>query len=104
MADVYRARSAFAFTDKQGVPRVITVGHLMSSDDPNFKGKEKLFEPVETAAARAAGVEDATAEPGALRSLSTPRRGRGRKSAFTEEPAPEPTPEPAPTAESAKES
>ena len=77
MAQVYRAREAFAFNDKQGVPRVVNAGALMSSNDPNFKGKEHLFEPVEFAAARASGVEDATAEPGALRSV---RRARSRPS------------------------
>lgn len=90
MAEVFRAREAFAYTDKQGVPRVVAPGHLMSSNDPNFKGKEHLFEPVEVAAAREAhttdsNVETATAEPGARRSVSTPkRRGRGGKDDDTE--------------------
>lgn len=98
---VYRAREAFAFTDKQGVPRVVTAGHLMSDDDPNFKGKEKLFEPVEVAAARAAGVEEATAEPGALRSIIPARRARGGKSTKAEPDKPEPAkPEAKPAEES----
>lgn len=101
---VYRAREAFAYTDKQGTPRAISPGYLMSDDDPNFKGKEKLFEPVEVAAARAAGIEETTAEPGALRSLSVPRRGRGRKSTpEVPEPAPDSIPEPT-AEESSKES
>ncbi len=76
MADVYRAREAFAYTDKQGVPRVVTAGHLMSSNDPDFKGKEHLFEPVEVAAARVASVEQATAAPGEMRDLTPRSRGR----------------------------
>lgn len=96
MADVYRAREPFAYTDKQGVPRSVAAGDLMSSDNPDFKGKEKLFEPVETAAARSAGVvEEATAEPGALRSITTSRRSRGSKAAKAE-------PEPAKPAEPTK--
>lgn len=90
MADVYRAREPFAYTDKKGVPRSVAAGDLMSDDDPNFKGKEKLFEPVGLAAARTAGmVEEATAEPGALRSITTRRSRTGSKAA---KPAPEPEP------------
>jgi hypothetical protein len=83
----YRAKEPFAFTDVNGVPRSVVPGDLFDGDDPNLKGKLGLFEPVETAAARAAGVEDASAEPGSLRSVSTKRRGR--------KVAPEPDPEPA---------
>ena len=77
---VFRAVESFAFTGRNGVPRVITVGTLMADSDPDFKGKAHLFEPVEIAAARPgrrmAGVEDATAEPGARRSLGRPRGRR----------------------------
>ena len=52
MAEIRRAIEAFAFTGKNGVPRVITPGTLMAVDDPDFKGKESFFEPVEVAAAR----------------------------------------------------
>jgi len=80
MADTYRVKEAFAYTDKNGVPRVVAPGFLMSGDDPDYKRFPHMFEPVEVAAARAAGVEDATAEPGALRSVSTKRKpGRPRK-------------------------
>lgn len=93
---VFRAREAFAYTDKQGVPRVIRPGDLVSSDDPNFKGKEHLFETVEVAAARAAGVETATvetttAEPGERRSLSTPSR-KARRGKADDEAGQETTP------------
>jgi hypothetical protein len=68
----------FAFTDHTGCPRVVHVGELMADSDKDFKGRESMFEPVETAAARpalrAAGVmEDATAEPNTKRSVR-PRR------------------------------
>ena len=45
------AIEAFAFTGCDGVPRVVTPGTLMAVDDPDYKGREALFE-VETAAAR----------------------------------------------------
>lgn len=72
----YRAKEPFAFTDVNGVPRSVVPGDLFDGDDPNLKGKLGLFEPVEAAAKRAAGVEDASAEPGSLRSVSTKRRAR----------------------------
>jgi hypothetical protein len=75
MSEIYRAKEAFTFNGKNGVPRVFTAGVLISSDDPDYKGKEHLFEPVEVAAARpvarASGVEDASAEPNVKRSVST---------------------------------
>jgi hypothetical protein len=101
MAEIRRAIEAFAFTDHTGVPRVITVGALMSTDDPDYKGKEQLFEPVEVAAARSAKqasgesqphfpdqewidnlpkVEDASAQPNTKRSVTRPRRRGGRTS------------------------
>jgi hypothetical protein len=52
MAEIKRAIEAFAFTDHTGVPRVVTPGVLMSDEDPDYKGKESLFESVEVAAAR----------------------------------------------------
>jgi hypothetical protein len=85
MAEIYRAKEAFAFDGKDGVPQVVRPGDLMSDGDPNFKGKEQLFEKVEVAAQRAVDrpkgkteeatakpkVEEATAEPNAKRSVST---------------------------------
>lgn len=61
----------------------------MAGDDPGFKGRQHLFEPVEVATARQAGhdmsrrasVEDASAEPNAKRSVTMkrPRRTTARK-------------------------
>lgn len=74
---LYSANQAFTFTSKNGVPRVITKGVLMDDSDPDFKGRESLFERVEVAAERPAkqasgrGVEEATAEPNTKRSIST---------------------------------
>jgi len=77
MSEVYRAKEPFAFTDHNGVPRSIVPGDLMFGGDVNLKGREHLFERVEVAAARAnAVVEDASAAPGQLRSVSTVKRGR----------------------------
>lgn len=86
MADMYRAKEPFAFTSKGGLPRIITAGFVMFSDDPDFKGKEHLFEPVEAAAIRGRRVragdasavdatETATAAPGERRDVT---RGPGR--------------------------
>jgi hypothetical protein len=80
MAEIRRAIEAFAFTGNDGVPRVVTPGVLMSTDDPDYEGEESLFESVEVAAARpalrASGVmEDASAEPNTKRSVQRrPRR------------------------------
>jgi hypothetical protein len=72
---IFKAKEAFAFEGKNGVPRIITADSLMSDGDPDFKGREHMFEPVEVAAerpiTRAKGVEEATAEPNTKRSVST---------------------------------
>jgi hypothetical protein len=75
---IFSANQPFTFTSKNGVPRMFRPGMLMSDDDPDFKGKEAFFEPVETAAARpalrAAGItEDTSAEPNAKRRMGRPR-------------------------------
>jgi hypothetical protein len=77
---IFSANQPFTFTGKDGVPRLFTPGVLISDNDPDFKGHEIFFEPVEVAAERpvkraAGGVEDATAEPNTKRSV---RRPRGR--------------------------
>jgi hypothetical protein len=84
---VYRAKEPFAYTSKSGVPRSIVPGDLMFDGDPDLKGREHLFERVEDAAARTKSVvEDASAAPGELRSLSTvSKRGRGRPPKFDSE-------------------
>lgn len=76
MAEMFRAREAFAYTDKDGAVRVISPGILMSDSDPGYRGRERLFEPVhvsvEKAEARRTGrVEDTSAEPNTKRSVST---------------------------------
>jgi hypothetical protein len=55
----------------------------MRDDDPDYKGKEQFFEPVEVTAERPVknasgrgGVEDATAEPNEKRSISTVRKDK----------------------------
>ena len=77
-----RAREPFSFNDINGVPRAVSAGDLFDSADRNVKGREHLFEPVEVDIDRrrkATSVEDATAEPGAKRSLSTTSGPKGRK-------------------------
>lgn len=85
---IMRCKSSFAFDDK-GLPRVVNVGELVSTDDSAFKANREVFDEVEThveqqrkALARATGrgdespVEQATAAPGekrtTVRPVSTP--------------------------------
>jgi hypothetical protein len=73
---VYRAKEGFSYDDKDGVPRIIVPGTLLSDTDSGFKGREELFEPVEahvvaeSARRRGKSVEDASAEPNTRRSVS----------------------------------
>jgi hypothetical protein len=60
---IYAAKEAFTF-DQNGVPRFFSPGTLVSDDDPGYKGREHLFEPVEV---RAAATETATSAPGETR-------------------------------------
>lgn len=74
---IKRCTSAFA-ASVDGVPRMYTVGQLVDASDPVIRGREALFEDVEThmadkAARQAPKVEQATAEPGERRSV-TPRQ------------------------------
>lgn len=77
---VVRVKEAFSF-DTDGVPTVMRVGQLVSTDHPAYaKGRQHLFEPVEKAAGRNA-VEQATAVPGEQRIMSAePRRRRSSRS------------------------
>lgn len=69
---VVRAIEAFAFTDRQGIPRVVRPGDLFDSSNPCLTGRQHLFEPVAVAAERRrATIEDASAAPGEQRSVST---------------------------------
>jgi len=72
-------RCTTPFAVQEGVvPRVLRAGDLVDEKDPAVKGRENMFEPVETT------VERATAAPGERRSLSTPKT-RGRRKAESEE-------------------
>jgi len=76
---ILRAIEAFAFTDKNGIPRVVRPGDLFDESDPCLTGRTHLFEPVEVnAARRRATVEDASAAPGERRSV-TPRKAAPKK-------------------------
>lgn len=92
MAEFYRVREPFWLTTKQGVPRVCTAGEILSSDDPDLKGREQFCDKLTDFIARtqAAVTETASAAPGEVRAVR--RIGRPRK----HQPAPVPTPEPAP--------
>lgn len=85
---VLACTGAFAYTEPNGVQRVLRPGDLVDENDPCVKGRESLFETVEAnvhrATDRAAGkpvdgiIEQATAAPGE-------RRSRRSKSAKTDE-------------------
>lgn len=63
-----RVKEAHSF-DHQGVPVTMRVGALVADDDPRVKGRERFYEPADTAAARETGPrsETATAAPGERR-------------------------------------
>ena len=82
---VLRVREPFSFDEPNGVQRVMRTGDLVDASDPLIKGKEHLFEPVETT------VERATAAPGERRSL--PKRRARKESAETPADEPNETPE-----------
>lgn len=98
MAEFYRACEAFAIVDENGCPRPITPGTLVSSDDPAYKGRESMFEPIEASVARAtaARTETTSAAPGELRAQLTkpPAKAAAKKATPPASPATEPTPEP----------
>ncbi|SDN17891.1 hypothetical protein [Streptomyces wuyuanensis] len=69
---IKRCRAAFAVS-VNGVPRMVTVGQLVDASDPVIKGREALFEDVDTyVSERAPKVEQATADPGEKRSVGRP--------------------------------
>ena len=84
---VLSCTGAFAYTEPNGVQRVLRPGDVVDENDPCVKGREAYFEPVEAtvhrATERAAGgpvdgvIEQATKAPGEKRA----RRGRPPKSA-----------------------
>lgn len=73
---IYRVKEPFSYTDDRGVPRVMRVGDLVTTDHDAYREKwSHLFEPVSDAAERPAGtVEDATAAPGEKRSVQLPSK------------------------------
>lgn len=85
MAEIKRCRVPFAFDDN-GMTRVVAAGALVSTDDPAYtEGTAEHFEDVDVHVkaetkrrAKAAGVEQATAEPGEKRNVTSPR-GRQAK-------------------------
>lgn len=80
-----RCREPFA-ADMDGVQRVVPAGTLLDSSDPIVKGRENLFEPVDTFMARQSpDVEQATAAPGEKRSVGRPaKKTAARKAAESE--------------------
>jgi len=87
---VLRAKTAFSYTDRNGVSRLVKVGDLLNDNDPDVAKRRHLFVPVEehveVVERRRVGtplMETATAEPSSRRSLS---RSRGRKGSEPAEP------------------
>ncbi|AMU39237.1 hypothetical protein A3N99_02805 [Mycobacteroides abscessus] len=86
-----RAKEAFAYTDHNGIPRVVRPGAIFTDDDPAVTKRAHLFEPIEAGIERRQPtVEDATAEPGAKRSVST--KGAAKSAPAPAEPASAPAP------------
>ena len=87
MADIKRCKIPFAFDDN-GMTRVIAAGSLVSTDDSAYTdATAEHFEDIDVHVEaqtkrreKAAGVEQATAEPGEKRNV-TPPRGRPSKPA-----------------------
>lgn len=81
---IKRCKASFSVS-VNGTPRVVTAGTLLDGADPVIKGREALFEDVDTYMTERAPqpVERATAEPGERRSLTS--RKPGRKPTATEE-------------------
>lgn len=68
-----RVKEPFA-VDVKGAPRVLTAGQLVDSADPVVKGREHLFETLDTYMDRKA-PEQATAAPGERRSVRRSAKG-----------------------------
>lgn len=70
MAKIYRAIEPFAYTDKGGIPRIVTPGDdPVAAGHPLLKGKEHLFREVTVSEA----TETATAGPGEKRARAYTR-------------------------------
>lgn len=80
---------AFAYTEPNGVQRVLRPGDLVDDHDPCVKGREVYFETVEAnvhrATERAKGgpvegvIEQATKEPGEKRTRGRPKKTEDAK-------------------------
>lgn len=80
---VLACTGAFAYTEPNGVQRVLRPGDLVDENDPCVKGRESYFETVEAnvhrATERAAGapvdgiIEQATKAPGEKRARRKPK-------------------------------
>jgi hypothetical protein len=64
---ILRCISPFAFSDTDGVQRVIRDGDLVDEKDPLVKGRELLFETVEVTVDRKARSEQVSGEPAVRR-------------------------------------
>ena len=73
---IMRCVEAFAYSEANGVERVLTPGCLVESDDPAVKRAPQYFEPAELNAAQSTerAIEQATAAP-------SEKRPRTRKKA-----------------------
>lgn len=72
---VLRCVSPFAFSDTDGVQRVIRDGDLVDEKDPLVKGRELMFEAVEVTVDRKARAESAGADPAAKRTRAKADKG-----------------------------
>lgn len=79
-AEMLRCKEGFSY-DAKGVPVIVAAGALRPAGHPDVKGRESLFESVESVSERERGtgsysaqVERATAAPGEHRQLSGPSR------------------------------
>lgn len=83
MAEYFHAVEPFSIRGRSGLPRTFLPAEVVSSDDPDFKGREQMFEPVSASVERGAmsrsgggrtsvtATETATSSPGERRVRST---------------------------------
>lgn len=93
------AREGFAFTSRDGMPRVFSPGDLCDDQDPDYRGREHLFQPAEEATIMATSrrgssptraTETATAAPGEQRARTRPDNVQDPKAAQPPKPGPKP--------------
>lgn len=81
---IVRAKESFTYWDKNGVPRDIVAGTLIdpATSPEAYKNRDHLFEPVELHVENKTpktSVENASAEPGEKRTVTTPARTYQRR-------------------------